>query len=55
GRRIRTLADGPVGAGTHTAVWDGRDEQGQPAAAGVYFARMRAPEFEERRSLILVR
>ncbi|MGQ0721770.1 MAG: FlgD immunoglobulin-like domain containing protein [Candidatus Eiseniibacteriota bacterium] len=37
GRRVRTLVDGRRDAGTATAAWDGRDESGQPVAAGVYF------------------
>ncbi len=40
GRRVRTLVDETVEAGTHTAIWKGRDDQGRSAAAGIYFARM---------------
>ena len=41
GRLVRTLADRtcPAGEG-YTAVWDGRDDLGRPAARGVYFARI---------------
>jgi hypothetical protein len=40
GRRMRSLQ--PVAeAGELTAVWDGRDEQGRVAPAGVYLARLR--------------
>jgi predicted outer membrane repeat protein len=40
GRLVRELVTGPVPAGNHRVVWDGRDGQGQMSAAGVYFARM---------------
>ena len=40
GRLVRELVSGPVEAGSHTVVWDGRDRGGQSVAAGVYFARM---------------
>jgi flagellar hook assembly protein FlgD len=40
GRRVRTLENGPRGAGTHAATWDGRDDQGHQARPGVYFARL---------------
>ena len=40
GRRVRTLVDGARAAGEHVARWDGRDESGAPAAAGVYFLRL---------------
>jgi subtilisin family serine protease len=40
GRRVRTLADGPLGAGGHALVWDLRDERGTAVAPGLYFARL---------------
>ena len=36
GRRVRQVWQGPLGAGGHRFVWDGRDEQGKEVAAGVY-------------------
>jgi hypothetical protein len=36
GRRVRQVWQGPLGAGSHRLVWDGRDEQGKSVAAGVY-------------------
>lgn len=40
GRRIRTLADGPLTAGEHTRSWDGLDDRGNRLDAGVYFYRL---------------
>ncbi len=42
GRRIRTLIDEVRPAGPHTALWDGRQDSGSPAPAGVYFYRLEA-------------
>ncbi len=39
GRRVRQVWDGPLGAGSHRLVWDGRDESGKSVAAGVYVYR----------------
>ncbi len=36
GRRVRQVWQGPLGAGRHRFVWDGRDEEGKAVAAGVY-------------------
>ena len=36
GRRVRQVWDGPLGAGSHRFVWDGRDAAGKDVAAGVY-------------------
>jgi hypothetical protein len=40
GRRVRTLASGHWEAGIHRLGWDGRDDQGHPASAGVYFVQL---------------
>lgn len=37
-RVSRTL--GPLAAGSHSWMWDGRDSQGRPLASGAYFARL---------------
>ncbi len=42
GRRVRTLAAGPLAAGSHERAWNGRDERGHLAPAGLYFVRLRA-------------
>jgi flagellar hook assembly protein FlgD len=40
GRSVATLTDGPLAAGRHRLQWDGRTTGGEPAPAGVYFARL---------------
>lgn len=42
GRRIRSLLSGRAEAGEHEVVWDGADEAGRPAGAGVYLIRLSA-------------
>ncbi|MDD1713564.1 MAG: hypothetical protein LUQ69_10405, partial [Methanoregulaceae archaeon] len=42
GRLVRKLAHGRFEAGTHYAVWDGRNAQGRPVSAGVYCYRLEA-------------
>jgi len=53
GRRLRRLAAGRHGAGSHAIDWDGRDRAGQTLAAGVYFVRLKAQG--SLRSLKLIR
>ncbi len=55
GRLVRTLVSGQVPAGVHAAVWDGRDEAGNRAAAGVYFYSLKTAGVESRQKLLLVR
>lgn len=42
GRRVRTLCSGFRVAGTHALAWDGRNDDGAEARAGVYVARLSA-------------
>jgi hypothetical protein len=40
GRRVRTLVRESREPGEYRAVWDGRDDGGNPIAVGVYYARL---------------
>ncbi len=40
GRTVATLVDGTLDAGTHTAVWSGRDASGRSLPSGVYLYRL---------------
>lgn len=54
GRRVRTLADGPFDEGFFRRVWDGRDDAGNRAAAGIYVIRMTAGRFEASRKAVFL-
>ena len=55
GRLVRTLVDGPVEAGYHTTVWDGRDDNGVAVGSGVYFCRMEAEGFDAATKMVLLK
>jgi hypothetical protein len=40
GRHVRALFRGWYGHGQHSVAWDGRDQEGAPLAAGLYFCRL---------------
>ncbi len=52
GREVRTLIAGRVSAGRHLLAWDGKDNQGQLCAPGVYFIRLNINATGEKESLI---
>jgi hypothetical protein len=54
GRRVRTLVNADQGAGVHERLWDGRDEAGRAAPAGVYFYRLRAGDWRSERKLVVL-
>ena len=56
GRHVRTLVDSDLGAGPHTATWDGTDHRGQGVASGTYFYRLTtAGGFSEAGRMVLVK
>jgi hypothetical protein len=55
GRRVATLVDGVVEGGRHRAVWDGRDDDGERLASGVYFARLTVCDETDVAKLIMLK
>jgi hypothetical protein len=55
GRLVRVLVEGEIPAGSHEAVWDGRDQSGRSAPSGSYLARLVAGGKVEGVRLSLVR
>ncbi|MCK4547417.1 MAG: T9SS type A sorting domain-containing protein [Candidatus Eisenbacteria sp.] len=55
GRKVRSLVLGRRSQGTHQAEWDGRNENGNLVASGVYFARLETDAGVETRKLNLVK
>ncbi len=55
GQRVRELFEGEVAPGYHQIVWDGRNDAGIPASAGVYFCVLRSGEFRPARRMLLLK
>jgi hypothetical protein len=55
GRRIRSLVDGPMAGGYHTALWNGADDAGRAVSSGIYFCVLRADKQSLTRKMTLLR
>ena len=55
GRHIRVLASGMYSEGSHTIIWDGKDEYGKDASGGLYFCRIQTGDFRTSRKMMLIR
>ncbi len=55
GQEIRSLIDRENMAGYHEVIWDGKNNQGQPAPSGLYFYRIQAAEFQAVKKLLLIK
>jgi hypothetical protein len=53
GQLVANIADGNYAAGTHQIHWNGKDTQGKAVSSGVYIYRMRTPDYQHVRRMIL--
>jgi hypothetical protein len=55
GQKIKTLVNEQKPAGAHTAVWDGRKDDGNLAASGIYIYRLKTEAYVKNRTLLFLR
>ncbi len=55
GRVVRTLVDGHYAAGTHTILWDGRDDEGGLLPSGIYFYSIKTEEYNQTNRMLFIR
>jgi alpha-amylase len=55
GKEIRTLVNASYQPGYHNVRWDGKDENGNPVASGVYFYQLQAGNFSQMKKMSLLR
>jgi hypothetical protein len=55
GQRIRILVDEYQSGGENSVVWDGKDDNGEEVASGVYFYKLEAEEFSQTKKMVLIR
>jgi hypothetical protein len=54
GRRIRMLASSTFAAGHHDLAWDGKDDRGVRAHAGIYRVRLSTAGTQDHRAIVLI-
>jgi hypothetical protein len=55
GRLVRTLVDGVEESGTHSRIWDGRDNSARPVRSGIYFYRLQTGSHVQSRKMLLLK
>jgi hypothetical protein len=55
GEVVRTLVDEPRSPGIYYQVWDGKDDQGNEVASGIYFYRLKVGKFSETKKMVLMK
>ncbi|MBC8182659.1 T9SS type A sorting domain-containing protein [candidate division KSB1 bacterium] len=55
GRHIKTLVNENQAAGSYNVFWDGRDEQGNEVASGIYFYKLTSGSFLKIRKMSMLK
>jgi hypothetical protein len=55
GQLVRTLVAGGVDAGSHSVLWNGKDDSGNAAARGVYFCCMSADGYRATEKIVFMK
>jgi len=55
GQRVTTLLNSPKPAGRYTLKWDGKDQNGNDVASGIYFYKLVAGDFRQIKKMVLTR
>jgi hypothetical protein len=55
GGLVRTLEEGGKNPGGHTVIWNGRNDQSNSVAAGIYLVRLHTSEVNQQQKIILIK
>ncbi|MCD4650296.1 MAG: T9SS type A sorting domain-containing protein [Candidatus Cloacimonetes bacterium] len=55
GQHVSTLINADMEAGSHSVVWDGKNESGRSVKSGVYFYRMKSGRYTSTKKMILLK
>ena len=55
GQLVKTIDQGENSVGTHTAGWDGTNDDGDTLSSGVYFYQLRTKDFNKTMKMLLVK
>lgn len=55
GRTVKVLVDGATDPGRHVVTWDGKNREGDNAASGVYFSRLKTADGIWTKKMLLLR
>ena len=55
GRKVRTLVSEELSSGYKSVIWDGKNEDGNDVASGVYFYQLKVGDFSEPKKMLLLK
>jgi hypothetical protein len=55
GRKVRTLVSEELSSGYKSVIWDGKNDDGDDVASGVYFYQLKVGDFSEPKKMLLLK
>ncbi len=55
GQKVKTLVHEVLPAGEYSAIWDGKDSNGNRVGSGIYFYKLKAGDFQKVKKMILLK
>ncbi|MEE9555470.1 MAG: T9SS type A sorting domain-containing protein, partial [candidate division Zixibacteria bacterium] len=55
GQIVKTISEQRLLPGRHEIIWDGRDDNGNGLASGIYFYRLTAGDFTKTRKMVMIK
>ena len=55
GQKVKTLVNEVLPVGEHSAIWNGKDSNGNQVSSGVYFYKMKAEKYSSTKKMILMK
>jgi FlgD Ig-like domain/Right handed beta helix region len=55
GQKVQTLVNGQINAGLHTVIWNGKDQNNQSVASGIYFYKLTSDSRTQTKRMMLLK
>jgi len=55
GQKVKQLISDQLSAGQHSAIWNGRDNNGKSVSSGIYFYKLNTENYEKTKRMVLMK